>query len=48
MTFHAREQVEALIDGLKVEMLLEDERDGATALGRPKHWHTFQIVARKT
>jgi hypothetical protein len=47
MSFHSRAQVEELLRGFKVELLLEDERDGATALGLAKHWHTFQIVARK-
>lgn len=46
MTFHTREQVDALLGGFRVEMLVEHEHDGKTALGRPKHWHTFQIVAR--
>lgn len=47
MTFHTREQVEALLRPFKIEMLLEEERDGRTATGDPKHWHSFQIVAFK-
>lgn len=47
MTFHTRAQTEALLSGFKVEWLLEEERDGHTATGEPKHWHVFHIVAFK-
>jgi trans-aconitate methyltransferase len=47
MTFHSREQIDAMLQGFKVEMLIEEERDGQTALGEAKHWHSFQIVARR-
>jgi hypothetical protein len=26
---------------------VEEERDGTTAMGTPKHWHIFHIVARR-
>jgi tellurite methyltransferase len=35
------------LSGFKVEWLLEEERDGHTATGEPKHWHVFHIVAFK-
>ena len=46
---HTREEVESLLTraGLAAERLQEVEEDGSTALGRPKHWHLFHIVARK-
>ena len=44
MTFHARRQVETLLDGLDVLRLEETERDGHAFSG-PKHWHTFDILA---
>jgi hypothetical protein len=46
LTFHARHQVEALLDGLDILRLEETERDGHAFSG-PKHWHTFDILARK-
>ena len=47
MTFHTREEVEQLLDGLDVEELNEVDEDGATAIGDRKHWHLFHVVARK-
>jgi SAM-dependent methyltransferase len=46
ITFHTREQVKELLEGLEVERLDEVEEDGTTAVGKPKHWHLFDIVAR--
>lgn len=46
MSFHTRAEVEALLDGLEVERLDEVEEDGRTAVGEPKRWHVFHIVAR--
>jgi SAM-dependent methyltransferase len=47
MTFHSQDNVDALMRPFHVEMLIEEDRDVSTALGQTKHWHTFQIVARK-
>ena len=47
MTFHARAEVERLLHGLEVEQLDEVEEDGRTAVGDPKHWHLFHVVARR-
>jgi len=44
---HTREQVEVLLQPFEVEMLEEEDHPGKTALGEDKHWHLFQIVARK-
>jgi hypothetical protein len=46
MLFHERAQVERLVDELDVVILDEKEEDGMSFLG-PKHWHTFDIVARR-
>jgi tellurite methyltransferase len=46
MTFHSRAAVDALLDGFEVERLEEIEQDGQTAVGAPKHWHLFHVVAR--
>ena len=47
MTFHTREEAEALFGDFELERFDELEEDGKTALGTPKHWHVFNIVARK-
>lgn len=48
-TYHTREQVEAMLrdGGLEAEVLDEVERPGKTAMGDPKDWHVFHVVARK-
>jgi SAM-dependent methyltransferase len=46
MTFHEREGVMALLNGLEILTLDESERDGESFSG-PKHWHVFDILARQ-
>jgi len=46
MTFHTRHDVQALLAGLQILRLDETERDGQAYSG-PKHWHTFDILARR-
>ena len=48
MSFHGRAAINALLDGLDVEMLREEEYDSTTVRGKAKHWHIFHIVARKS
>jgi SAM-dependent methyltransferase len=45
MIFHTRQDVQALLAGLQILRLSETERDGQAFSG-PKHWHTFDILAR--
>ncbi|MCB0035849.1 MAG: class I SAM-dependent methyltransferase [Anaerolineales bacterium] len=48
MTCHTRAQVDELLAGFEIEFLVEDyDPDGRTAVGNPKHWHIYRIVARK-
>jgi SAM-dependent methyltransferase len=47
MTFQTRAQVETLSRSFDPERFDEEEFDGKTALGEPKHWHVFQVVARR-
>jgi tellurite methyltransferase len=47
MTFHSRNDVDALLEGLELERFDEVEEDGQTATGTAKHWHVFHIVARR-
>jgi SAM-dependent methyltransferase len=46
MTFHARHQADTLLAGLDILHLEETEQDGHAFSG-PKHWHTFDILARR-
>jgi hypothetical protein len=48
VTCFTRSEVDALLSGLSVERLDEEEEDSQDAGGTPKHWHLFHIVARKT
>jgi hypothetical protein len=47
MTHLDRAGVTRLLAGLEVELLEEEESDGVTPRGKPKHWHIFHVVARK-
>ncbi len=47
MNHHTREQVEVLLRPFEVEVFEEEDHPGKTALGEEKHWHIFQLVARK-
>lgn len=47
LTHHTRHQVEQLLAPFDVELLDEEDHPGKTALGEEKHWHIFNIVARK-
>jgi len=47
MTFHTREEAERLFVVFELDRFDELEEDGKTALGTPKHWHVFNIVAKK-
>ena len=47
LSFHRRADVEHMLQAFQVERFDEIEENGKTALGEPKHWHVFHIVARK-
>jgi hypothetical protein len=46
MTFVDRDGALALIEGLEVIAMDEEDADGPSASG-PKHWHLFDLVARR-
>jgi SAM-dependent methyltransferase len=46
MTFVARAEVERMVGGLEVLALDEEDADGTSFVG-DKHWHVFDIVARR-
>lgn len=41
-----RARLDRLFSGFILEQLREDETDGVTTMGEPKHWHVYHIVAR--
>lgn len=46
MTFLDLDAVHRLLDGLEVVEIEEEDKDGDSFTG-PKHWHVFDIVARR-
>ena len=46
-TFLNKEQVIDLFKDFEVISLKEFEKDRTTALGIMKHWHTFEVIAKK-
>jgi SAM-dependent methyltransferase len=46
MTFATRAEVERMVAGLEVLALDEEDADGTSFVG-DKHWHVFDIVARR-
>lgn len=47
MTFHTYDQVLQLLSDMEIISLHEEDKDGKTATGTPKHWHVFHFIARK-
>lgn len=48
MVFLSREQVlESFGDSFDIIEFNEFEKDGKTALGEMKHWHVYNIIAKK-
>ena len=47
MTFHTKEEVLTMCDGLQLEYLVEEEGEQQTAQQGMQHWHMFTISARK-
>ncbi|PID54443.1 MAG: SAM-dependent methyltransferase [Micrococcales bacterium] len=46
-TFLTREQAEALLSGLRVVTMQEEDAQGQSFRG-PKHWHVFHVIARNS
>jgi tellurite methyltransferase len=46
MTFLTREQVEELLNDMKVMEFMEEDKMGNTAAGVMKHWHVFHVIAQ--
>lgn len=48
MTFLSKEEVINLFNGtFEIIEFNEIEKDGKTGLGKMKHWHIYNIIARK-
>ena len=47
MTFLTKEQVLDLFEEFDVIKFKEIEKDGLTGLGNMKHWHIFNVIAKK-
>lgn len=47
MTFHTADQVQALLADFEIEWLQEQEYEQERPNGEWKHWHSFEVVARK-
>lgn len=46
MTFHTKDEVLALCDGLHLEYLVEEEGETQTATKGIQHWHMFSVCVR--
>jgi trans-aconitate methyltransferase len=46
-TFVSKKQLKEKFKDFEIIELTEEEKDGKTALGQPKHWHFFNLIARK-
>jgi tellurite methyltransferase len=47
IAFHTRAQAEQQLRGFELIEFNEEDVDSHTADGTPKHWHVFNIIARK-
>ncbi len=47
LSVHNRSEVESLLSGWDVLHWEEAQRDGHTAMGKPKMWHVHHIIARR-
>ena len=47
MTFLTKEQVKYLFKEFEIVQFKEIEKDGLTGMGKMKHWHIYNIIAKK-
>ncbi len=48
LTIHDRAEIERMVSVYCIERFDETETDEPTARGKPKHWHVFHLVLRKS
>ncbi len=46
-TFLTRAEAEKCLAEYEILKFLEEEQDGTSSLGEPKHWHVFHFIMRK-
>ena len=47
MVFLTKEQILNLFQDFEIIHFKEIEKDGKTGLGKMKHWHTYEVIAKK-
>ncbi len=47
MHFHTKESVMELLEDFSLKIFIEEESEGQTIQGAPKHWHVFRFVVVK-
>ena len=47
MIFLSREQIMELFNDFEIILFKETEKDALTGLGKMKHWHIFDVIAKK-
>lgn len=47
MIFLSREQIMVLFNEFEIILFKETEKDALTGLGKMKHWHIFDVIAKK-
>ena len=47
-TFVTKDELPQLLAPLEIVYLGEEDSDGQTADGTPKHWHVFSLIARRS
>ena len=47
MTFLTKEDIRRLFDEFEIIRFKEIEKDGKTGMGEIKHWHIYDIIAKK-
>ena len=47
MVFLEKEEVLKLFEQFEIILFEEVEKDGRTGLGKMKHWHIYEVIAKK-
>lgn len=47
MVFLEKEEVLKLFEQFEIIQFEEVEKDGRTGLGKMKHWHIYEVIAKK-
>ena len=47
MTFLTEKQIKNLFKEFEIIKFKEVEKDGLTGMGKMKHWHIYNVIAKK-